>query len=461
MPAPSSIINLMRGWPSPDVLPARLLSEACRQALEDPAVYTPILQYGPDAGHEPLRQALAKWLARHYGVRPDAERICISGGASQNLACILQSFTDPNYTRAVWIVEPCYHLACGIFEDAGFAGRLRAAPGDHDGVDIAAFERMIAEVDLLGDQQPNPKPFKRPGPSRKLYKHVIYCVPTCSNPSGVTMPVARREALVRLARAHDALVVCDDVYDFLQWPIRESIVGGMSAEMRLPRLCDIDLEMGPTRDDPLGFGHAVSNGSFSKIAGPGMRTGWVEASPAFVSGLSKTASTLSGGAPSQFSAAVLGYLVQDGRLERHIEQELRPSLQRRHKAMVDAIYRHLSPLGVSLRESSLEGEDVYGGYFVWLTVGGDRFPPARVIADAALREERLIVGAGNVFEVRGDERCTRFDREIRLCFAWESEEALVEGVRRLGELLKRMQNDATQYADRVTVSQEDLVNAFK
>ena len=58
--------------------------------------------------------------------RSVAARTRRSGGASQSVANILQSFTDPEYTRAVWAVAPCYHLMCPIFEDSGFRGRLRA-----------------------------------------------------------------------------------------------------------------------------------------------------------------------------------------------------------------------------------------------------------------------------------------------------------------------------------------------
>jgi DNA-binding transcriptional MocR family regulator len=137
-------INFLRGWPSPNLLPADLLSAACQRILADPVESVPILQYAPDPGYQPLRERLAQWLGQHYGVEPDANRICISGGASQNLACILQSFTDPHYTRAVWMVAPCYHLSFGMFEDAGFAGRLRAAPEDDEGLDVEELERRLA-----------------------------------------------------------------------------------------------------------------------------------------------------------------------------------------------------------------------------------------------------------------------------------------------------------------------------
>lgn len=140
-------INLLRGWPSPHLLPADLLSAACQRVLADPVESVPILQYAPDEGYQPLRERLAQWLGRHYGVEPDANRICITGGASQNLACVLQSFTDPHYTRAVWMVAPCYHLAATVFEDSGFAGRLRAVPEDDEGLDIEELERRLEALE--------------------------------------------------------------------------------------------------------------------------------------------------------------------------------------------------------------------------------------------------------------------------------------------------------------------------
>lgn len=146
MSAARKTINLMRGWPSPSLLPAPLLSAASQRLLADPAIYTPALQYGPDAGYQPLREGLARWLGRHYSVAAEPERICITGGASQSVACVLQSFTDPAVTRAVWVVAPCYYLACPIFEDAGFKGRLRATPEDEEGIDLRALERKIQEL---------------------------------------------------------------------------------------------------------------------------------------------------------------------------------------------------------------------------------------------------------------------------------------------------------------------------
>jgi DNA-binding transcriptional MocR family regulator len=92
------------------------------------------------------------------------------------------------------------------------------------------------------------------------------------------MTMRRREELVRMAREYDALVVCDDVYDQLQWPANPNSGGPALAKAVLPRLVDVDrfLDAGAEREGSDGFGNVASNGSFSKIAAPGMRTGWLE-----------------------------------------------------------------------------------------------------------------------------------------------------------------------------------------
>ena len=269
------------------------------------------------------------------------------------------------------------------------------------------------------------------------------------------MSLARRESLVRLARRHDALIISDDVYDFLQWPV--SSASPLSSVTPLPRLCDVDRAFGIPEG---GFGNAISNGSFSKIVGPGVRTGWVQAPDAFVLGMSHNGATRSGGAPSQFTAAVVSDLVSSGELEKLLDETTRPVLRRRHGRMMEAVNEHLLPHGAVVRTSSLLGGDVYGGYFVWLTL--DIGVPAEAIGRVALEEENLVIGVGNMFEVKGDEKSVQFDKEIRLCFAWEPEEDLVEGVERLGRILKKIRDNLTHYKNLGRQEQEQsFVDANK
>ena len=98
----------------------------------------------------------------------------------------------------------------------------------------------------------------------------------------------RRQQLVTLAREYDALIITDDVYDQLQWTVVASLLTSCLKQAVEPRVVDIDrfLDGGAEREGADGFGNSVSNGSFSKIAAPGTRSGWAEGTPLFVEGLS-------------------------------------------------------------------------------------------------------------------------------------------------------------------------------
>ncbi|KAI1170825.1 pyridoxal phosphate-dependent transferase [Nemania sp. FL0916] len=582
-------INLLRGWPAASLLPAESLRIASQTALSDPAIWSPGLEYGPDPGYQPLREALARWLGRFYrdvipapagsgtsdespqpraatgGKEEDeANRITITGGASQSLACLLQSFTDPARTLAVWLVAPCYFLACPIFADAGFAGRMRAVPEDDEGVDVTVLEREMCALEKeMQDKADRGESglglgsgYKEAGPHRKIYRHVVYCVPSFSNPSGCTMTLARRWALVDLARRHDALVVCDDVYDMLQWRVQVPATTTTSTPSStlsssqpspspqnldfhkaiLPRVVDLDLAAARSPHDPAGkhFGHVVSNGSFSKLVGPGVRTGWTYSTADFAFGTSQTGSTRSGGAASQLAATIVCQLLpppppqsssqpgsgstsrdevvqeatrgkgverkngKDGEeqveekeereclLDIHIRHTLLPSYSRRHATLLRAARATLVPLGVRVHEASLRGrDDVFGGYFLWMTLpassdalgskddsnisnnnssssgsgdsgsgsgsgsgngsggsgdngGGKPWPTAQAIAERCRADEALMIGNGELFAVHGDEAAARFERGMRLCFAWEDEADLVDGVERLGRVIRAM-----------------------
>ncbi|KAI7265746.1 PLP-dependent transferase [Hortaea werneckii] len=445
-------INLMRGWPHPSLLPASQIQLAATTALSDPTIAQPGLLYGPDEGYEPCRSAIATWLTTFY--RPSkgpitAARICMSGGASQNLGCILSTFSDPGYTRNVWIVAPAYMLAFRVFsQDAGFAGRLRAVPEDEEGIDIAYLREELEKSEKQAEEQGVGEPKYKPSrPWAKVYKQIIYCVPTFANPSSRTMSLRRRRELVRLAREYDALVIADDVYDFLQWPAKKpsghSASGGGGKEeeeeamktAHLPRLVDVDREIdgGTGRPGADGFGNACSNGSFSKIGGPGLRCGWVEGSERFAYGVSQTGTTCSGGAPSQLTSTYMTILLTSGQLDKHIQNTLRPTYARRYNILINAITAHLLPLGFQLPQPD---RDIVGGYFVWLKL------PGRMTATAlasACKREGVVIAPGTIFEVPGDRETAGFDGHMRLCFAWEDERKLEEGVARVAGAVREMQ----------------------
>ncbi|KIX04497.1 uncharacterized protein Z518_05367 [Rhinocladiella mackenziei CBS 650.93] len=434
-------INLLKGWPNPSLLPPCQLEDASTHILSDPR-NKDVLFYGPDEGYQPLRGEIAKWLNDFYQPREPIScgRICISGGASQNLACILQTFTDPIFTRNIWMVAPTYYLACRIFADSGFDERMRAVPEDAEGIDLAYLEHGLRESEQRALAENNTSPrIKLPKPWRKIYKHVIYAVPTFANPSGRIMSLGHRQDLVRLARKYDALIVTDDVYDMLQWPSDPNAGTRKMDRAVLPRIVDVDRELDGGPVD--AYGNAVSNGSFSKIVGPGVRTGWAEGSEALAYGISQTGSSRSGGCPSQLVASFIYQMLSTGVLQKHIFQELQPAYARRYHRIMKAVVRELLPLGLTMPQAD---QDVAGGYFIWLTL--PKPLNSSEIYNRALEEENLTIIAGPKFRVDGDGQntATRFNRDFRLCYAWDEVDMLEEGVVRLARVIEREMNTSDE-----------------
>ena len=128
-------------------------------------------------------------------------------------------------------------------------------------------------------------------------------------------------------------------------------------------------------------------------------------------------------------------LIESGALQSHIFKTLQPAYARRYQSMISAIEEHLLPLGVTLTQTS---RDVVGGYFIWLSL------PAPLQAEEVAghaREENLIIAPGPIFAVYGDEKAVDLERKVRVCFSWEDESMLAEGIQRLARVIGTMLRD--------------------
>ncbi|GME58804.1 aminotransferase [Neofusicoccum parvum] len=369
--ATKPLINLLRGWPNTSLLPTAVIKQAADSVLTRPDVAVPGLLYGPDPGDPGARKSIAAWLTDFYHPSEPVtdDRITVTGGASQNLGCVLQFFTDPIFTRNIWISSPAYFLAFPIFEDAGFHRKLRSVPENCGGVDVDFLRQEITKSEEK----------------------------------------AKRDGNTELSSLDKA---------------------------RLPRLVDIDrfLDGGAEREGADGFGNVASNGSFSKIAGPGLRTGWVEGTAKFAYGVSQTGTSRSGGAPSQLTSTYVSRMLESGQLQQHIYGTLQPAYAARYRVMMAAIEKHLVPLGVRLPQSD---GGVAGGYFLWLSLPSPL--KGAEVARVAKERENLIVAEGGMFEVPGDSAKVNFPCDIRLCFSWEAVDRLGEGIERLARVIQQLQ----------------------
>ena len=160
--------------------------------------------------------------------------------------------------------------------------------------------------------------------------------------------------------------------------------------------------------------------------------------------------TCSGGAPSQLTSTYINEMLASGGLQTYIHDVLRPAHASRYRILMHAIHNHLLPLGFSLPQTE---RSIIGGYFTWLTLPSSLKSSGDVLASRCLVEESVIIAPGSRFEIPGDNEVVRFDKNIRLCWAYEDEWKLQEGVKRIGLLVKRIL-DEEENGDFVIVEKE-------
>jgi 2-aminoadipate transaminase len=373
------IVELSWGHPDPALLPVAGLLQATQVALKRDGPLA--LSYGAEQGPGRLIEQLCARLGRLEGVAPPPEQVMITGGASQALDMLCTLLTQPG--DVVLVESPTYHLALRVLRDHGL--ELVPVPADDQGLQVDALEEVLTELQRQG---------RRP--------RLLYLVPTFNNPTGVTLEVERRGALVALAQrtwiadSPGLIVVEDDVYHELWY----------------------DSPPPPPLYSLSPAGPVVQLGSFSKVLAPGLRLGWMSAAPEIIRRCTGSGMLDSGGGLNHFTAHVVAAFIELGMLDRQVET-LRASYRQRRDALLDALTSHLP--------EACRWTGPGGGFFVWL-----RLPPG--VDSAALLPIAESVG---VSYVPGDRFHTGDGggQHCRLAFTLASPEELEEGARRLGSVL--------------------------
>jgi 2-aminoadipate transaminase len=79
------VISFAGGLPAPEVFPIQRFEEACHRVLQQDGASA--LQYGATEGYEPLREMIARHMAR-YGILAKVENVMITSGSQQALDLI-------------------------------------------------------------------------------------------------------------------------------------------------------------------------------------------------------------------------------------------------------------------------------------------------------------------------------------------------------------------------------------
>lgn len=366
------VISFAGGLPAAELFPVDEIRQAAERVLSErgPAV----LQYGDTEGILPLRD----WIARQYpaslGVR--RENVMIVSGAQQGLDLIGRVFL--NEGDRVLVENPTYLALLSAWRPLGV-----------EFVPIAADEEGFQIEGIKAALSPHPK--------------LIYSVPNFQNPSGATLSLARRQALVSLAEGHGVIVVEDDPYGALRY-----------SGQALPSL----LELAAGGPGGLENCPVVQVGTFSKVLSPGLRIGWIVAAEAVINrlGLAKQAMDLHTGTLSQW---IVYETVSTGFLDTHVPH-LRLQYRIRRDTMLAALDAHM-PAGVTWTRPA-------GGMFLLV-----RLPEsiqAREVLERCLANQVAFV-PGEEFHLNGLGKHT-----MRLNFTNARPEYIGEGIRRLAQALR-------------------------
>lgn len=416
-------INFFKGFASTNLFPKTELQSCYSKILldtdydkfdSDPDNQNP-LTYGTDPGNFEVRKEISSYLARKFNIpTPDPDCLNLTNGASFGIGVVLNRATNPKYTKRIFIVSPCYYLINYAFVDAGFGDRIvsiNETPESQFQIDLDHLEKELK----LAEQEEDPVEFEGgiekdvcERADGKLYKSAIYIVPTFSNPGGLIYSEETKLKLLELARKYNMLIICDDVYDLLEY----------TGKKPMPRLVHMDRE---TCSDE--FGNVVSNSTTSKIVAPGLRFGWLEtAKPSLAEQFSQEGCTKSGGSPSQLSSFVIKELMSSGKLDLIVENFTKHFTER-SKVMVESIQKYLPP--------STKFYGGTGGYFIWVSL--DQKYNLKEICDRLENEHGIILASGTHFEVvnnkQGWENC------VRLCFSFLPPEDIEYGIKVWGSLL--------------------------
>nr|MDT0657761.1 PLP-dependent aminotransferase family protein [Micromonospora sp. DSM 115978] len=362
------VIDLGWGHPHPAALPVRRWAEAGQAAMRryGPAALT----YGHSAGPGPLIEWISDRLGRCDALAPRTGQVFVTAGASHALDLVAATLCRPG--DIVLVDSPTYHLALRVLADQRVD--LRAAPVDDDGIDPGATEDLIHRVRRDGGRVP-----------------MLYLVATFNNPSGRSLPAARRSALVALAQRTGTVLVEDDTY-------RELGYDGPAP----PSLYSLD-DSGPV----------ARIGSFSKTVAPGLRLGWVTGGTELVRSLALRGSVDSGGGVNHTTALTMAEFARAGGYDRHLS-EIRARYRAQRDALVGAVRREL-PDAV-LRPPA-------GGWFLWLRLPQPGAGPALLPYAESNGVSYL---PGTPFFVAGGG-----DPYLRLSFSLFDPDVLTEAVRRL------------------------------
>ncbi len=363
------VISFAGGLPSPEGFPIARMREAFDHVLE--ARGDAALQYGPTEGYAPLRAWVAEDMRRH-GAQVSPDEVLIVSGSQQALDMLGKLFIDPG--SRVLVEAPSYLGALQSFSlcEPEFA----AVPTDEHGLIPEAIDETLAAG-----------------------ARFIYALPNFHNPTGLTLDLARRQALVQRCARLGLPIVEDDPYGELRYagePLLSLLGLGRAAGATVIRL-----------------------GTFSKVLAPGLRLGYVVAPRDIIAKLVQIKQA------TDLHTATLTQMA--------VHETLRGDFLAQHLPRVRALYRR--QCGYMLEAMREHFPDTArwtrpeGGMFIWVTLAPG-IDTASLLREAVARNVAFVPGAP--FFAGAEPQANT----LRLSFVTVPEERIRAGIAVLGGLIR-------------------------
>ncbi|MDP4892897.1 PLP-dependent aminotransferase family protein [Cypionkella sp.] len=370
------IISFAGGIPDPALFPKAEFAAAFSDVLSGDQA-SAALQYSVSEGYKPLRDWIAAQMAE-IGVPCTAENILITSGSQQALDYLGKLMISPKDT--VLCGWPTYLGALGAFN---------------------AYEPSYDRLDPQSNR--SAEDYRQTALAAGGRVKFAYLSVDFANPTGETIALSAREAVIDLADQLDIAIVEDAAYQTLRYD-----------GQAIPPILALEI----ARKGSIEACRTLYCGSFSKSLAPGLRVGWVCAGKEVISRLvlMKQAADLHSSTANQ----IVTHRVARDIFAPHVAQ-LRRVYGARRDHMLAALAREM-PAGVTWTKPE-------GGMFVWLTLpkGMDG---AELLAKS-LQSERVAFVPGRAFFADGSNGNT-----LRLSFSCADEAAIDEGIKRLGRLIR-------------------------
>lgn len=359
------------GRTNPETFPLAAFQAAAQRAIErDHVLYT---NYPGELGHEGLRDLMATREAEREGVVVPADRIALTNGSMQAVTLVAEALIE--HRDDIVITEAVtYPGTISTYRDFGM--RMVGVLMDEHGMRPDALESAIAELARDG---------KRP--------RFVYTEATYQNPTGTTMPRARRLEILEVVKRHELILVEDNCYGDVHYEGEKP-----------PAFYALD-----------DYEQQIYICSLSKIFAPGVRLGYFTAPP----DLFRRVLRKRHDAGSNTLAASIVHEYLAGGLWRHCDEQ-NAVLKRKRDLLIDMLEQQLGDL--------CRWSQPAGGLFLWL-----RFPDD-VDRDrlSSLSEARgFRYGRGRNFHVDNDDV-----PYLRLAFGHVPDKAIRDGIPVLAQCIR-------------------------